>query len=114
MSVPYSQIEVALIMAFMVIGDSEDITEGTAKVFNVDERNIAVCKVDGQLYAIDDICSHDLAPLIQGYLDGFEIECPRHGARFDVRTGDVTELPARLPIDCFKVRVVDGQIEVDI
>ena len=101
-------------MTFVTVGNSSDITEGTTKVFPVGDRNIAVCNVSGQLYAIDNICSHDLAPLNQGHLDGFEVQCPRHGARFDVRTGDVTELPARLPIDCFKVRVKDGSIEVDI
>lgn len=101
-------------MAFVRVGNSGDISEGSAKVFQVGDRNIAVCNVSGGLYAIDDICSHDLARLNQGHLDGFEIECPRHGARFDVRTGEVTEHPARLPIDCFKVRVKDGSIEVDV
>lgn len=101
-------------MAFVAIGNSADIPEGTTKVVHIDERNIAVCNVNGQLYAINNICSHDLAPLNQGHLDDFEIECPRHGARFDVRTGEVTAFPAKLPIDCFKVRVIDGLIEVDI
>ncbi len=101
-------------MAFVKVGKVEDVPAGTAKVYEVEDRAIAVCNVDGTLYAIDDICSHDEAPLAQGYLSGFEIECPRHGACFDVRTGDVTALPAVVPIDTFPVRVEGVDIELDV
>ena len=101
-------------MAFVKVGSACDLTPGSAKVFQVGDREVAVCNVDGQLYAIDDICSHDFGSLDQGELEGYEIECPRHGARFDVRTGEVTEEPAVLPIDTFKVRVEGTDIEVDV
>jgi 3-phenylpropionate/trans-cinnamate dioxygenase ferredoxin subunit len=101
-------------MAFVKVGKAEDVPAGTAKVYEVGDRAIAVCNVDGTFYAIDDVCTHDEASLEQGYLSGYEIECPRHGACFDVRTGDVTALPAVVPIDTFPVRVEGDDIELDV
>jgi len=101
-------------MAFVKVGKLEDVPAGTAKVYEVADRAIAVCNVDRTLYAIDDICTHDEASLEQGYLDGFEIECPRHGACFDVRTGAVTALPAAVPIDTFPVRGSGDDVELDV
>ncbi len=100
-------------MAYVKVGKLSDVPEGTAKVYEVNGRAIAVCNVDGQLYGVDDVCTHDEGSLDQGDLDGFELECPRHGARFDVRTGEVKALPAVLPIDTFSVRVEGDDIEVD-
>ena len=101
-------------MAFVIVGKVSEIAPGSSKVFELDDRAIALCNVDGTIYAIDDVCSHDEAPLDQGFLEGCEIECPRHGARFDVRTGEVKALPAVLPIDTFQVRVEGDDIEVDL
>ncbi len=75
---------------------------------------IAVFNIDGELYAIEDVCTHDGGELTGGELHGFEIECPRHGARFDVRTGRVTRLPAVRPVKTYATRVNDGEIEVEI
>ena len=69
---------------------------------------IAVFNIDGELYAIEDVCTHDGGDLATGDLDGYEIECPRHGARFDVRTGAVLCPPAYEPIAKFPVRI-DGE-----
>ena len=101
-------------MAFVKVGKVEDVPAGTAKVYEIGDRAIAVCNVDGAFYAIDDVCTHDEASLEQGFLEGCEIECPRHGARFDVRTGDVTALPAVVPIETFPVRVEGDEIELDV
>ena len=101
-------------MAFTKIGKVGDVPAGTAKVYEVADRAIAVCNVDGELYAIDDVCTHDEGSLDQGELEGHEIECPRHGARFDVRSGEVTALPAVLPIDTFNVRVQGEDIEIEL
>ena len=60
------------------------------------------------------VCTHDEAPLDQGFLEGCEIECPRHGARFDVTTGRATALPAVVPVDTFQVRVEGDDIELDV
>ena len=101
-------------MAFVKVGNVGDVPPGTAKVFEVSDRAIAVCNVEGEFYAVDDVCTHDEGSLDQGFLDDFEIECPRHGARFDVRTAKVTALPASLPIDTFGVRVQGDDIEIDL
>ena len=101
-------------MAFVKVGKVGDVPPGTAKVFEVGDRFVAVCNVDGSLFAVDDVCTHDEGSLDQGELDGFEIECPRHMARFDVRTGEVKALPAVVPIDTFGVRVEGDDIELDV
>jgi 3-phenylpropionate/trans-cinnamate dioxygenase ferredoxin subunit len=101
-------------MAFKKIGKASEVPAGTAKVYEVDDRTIAVCNVDGDLFAVDDVCTHDEGSLDQGELEGYEIECPRHGARFDVRSGEVKALPAVVPIDTFKVRVEGDDIEIDL
>ena len=101
-------------MAFTKVGKVGDVPPGTARVYEVGDRAIAVCNVNGELYAIDDVCTHDEGSLDQGELEGYEVECPRDGARFDVRTGEVTALPAVLPVDTFSVRVQDDDIEVEV
>ena len=71
---------------------------------------IAVFNIDGALYAVEDVCTHDGGDLATGDLHGYEIECPRHGARFDVRTGAVLCPPAYEPIAKFPVRIEDDTI----
>ena len=101
-------------MAFEKVGNIREVPPGTAKVYEVGDRAVAVCNVGGELYAVDDVCTHDEGSLDQGDLEGFEIECPRHGARFDVRSGEVKALPAVLPIDTFKVRLQGKDIEIEV
>ena len=71
---------------------------------------IAVFNIDGELYAIEDVCTHDGGDLATGDLHGYEIECPRHGARFDVRTGAVLCPPAYEPIAKFPVKIENEAI----
>ena len=71
---------------------------------------IAVFNVDGELYAIEDVCTHDGGELTGGSVEGHEVECPRHGARFDVRTGAVMCPPAYEPIAKFPVKVEGGEV----
>ncbi|GMV36893.1 MAG: (2Fe-2S)-binding protein [Fimbriimonadales bacterium] len=79
------------------------------KVVEVSGRRIAIGRVEGQLYAFDDICTHDNGPLGQGILDGYEVECPRHGARFDIRDGRALCLPAVRGIGTYTVVVESGE-----
>lgn len=71
---------------------------------------IAVFNIDGELYAIEDLCTHDGGELTGGSIVGFEIECPRHGARFDIRTGAVLCPPAYEPTAKFPVMIDDGVV----
>ena len=75
---------------------------------------IALCNVDGEFFATTDVCSHDEASLSDGELFGHVVECPLHGARFDVRTGKALSLPAVYPVKTFEVRVLDGQLQVKV
>lgn len=95
------------------IADSNSIAPGRVQYVEVDGKRLALCNVDGQFYLIDDVCTHDGGSLDQGELFGDEIECPRHGARFNVRTGRVTRLPALLPVRTYPVQVQDGVVLVD-
>ena len=101
-------------MAFVKVCSAGKLTPGSVEGFEIDGREVVVCNVDGKIFAVDDLCSHDYGTLNEGELDGYEIECPRHGARFDVRTGEATVMPAVMPIDTFKVRVEDDNIEVEV
>ncbi|MER6968921.1 bifunctional 3-phenylpropionate/cinnamic acid dioxygenase ferredoxin subunit [Streptomyces halstedii] len=75
---------------------------------------VAVFNADGELYAIDDICTHQDASLSEGWLEGCLIECPLHAASFDLRTGSPTCLPARRPVRTHRVTVDDGIIHVHL
>ena len=91
-----------------------DIPPGRVGVFHVGDREVAICNVDGEFYAIDDICTHDGGSLDQGELEGDEIECPRHGARFDVKTGAAVQLPAFEPVETYPVRVEGDAVQVGV
>ena len=101
-------------MPFTKVGKTCEIPVGTVKVYNLGVRTIVICNVDGQFHAIDYLCTHDEESLEQGDLCGYEIECPRHLARFDVRSGEVTALPAEQPIETFQVRVQGDDIEIEL
>ena len=89
-----------------------NLPEGGVSLVDVDGTEVAVFNIGGQFYAIQDVCTHDGGTLAEGEVDGFEIECPRHGARFDLRTGRVTAPPAYEDINTFAVRIHDGHVQV--
>ncbi len=84
--------------SFVKVASRGEIPPGGKKLAEVEGRPIAVFNVDGSIYAIDDVCTHDGGPLAEGELIGCEIMCPRHGARFDVRTGRALCMPAVEPV----------------
>jgi 3-phenylpropionate/trans-cinnamate dioxygenase ferredoxin subunit len=90
---------------FIKVAVRTDLPAGGKKLAEVDGRAIAVFNVDGTIYAIDDVCTHDGGPLAEGELSGCEIQCPRHGARFDVRTGKALCFPAFEPVATHRVEV---------
>jgi 3-phenylpropionate/trans-cinnamate dioxygenase ferredoxin subunit len=92
------------------VGTRAELLPGEFKVVWDGDTPIAVYNIDGALYAIEDTCTHDGGDLAGGDVIGFEVECPRHGARFDVRSGEVTRAPAYEPIASFPVQEADGRI----
>ncbi len=89
---------------------SGELLPGEHKVVWDGDTSIAVFNIDGEFYAIEDVCTHDGGELAEGPLHGFEVECLRHGARFDVRTGAALCPPAYEPTAKFPVRLDDGVV----
>jgi 3-phenylpropionate/trans-cinnamate dioxygenase ferredoxin subunit len=86
------------------------------KLVTVGPLMLGVFNVDGELYALEDRCSHDDGPLVEGDWEPDErvVICPRHGSRFDLRTGQPLSLPAYLPVQTYPVRVEDGIVKVEV
>lgn len=97
---------------FVKVASRSDLPVGGKRLAEVDGRPIALFNVDGSFYAIDDVCTHDGGPLAEGELKGSEIQCPRHGAKFDVRTGKALCFPAFEPVPTHSVEVRGEDIYV--
>jgi len=97
---------------FVKVASVEELPPGERIWYDFEEESIVVFNVDGDYYAIADLCTHDDGPLEDGKLEGFEVECPRHGARFDIRTGKALCLPAVTAVPTFQVKVENGAILV--
>lgn len=97
------------------VADSDGVPVGRAVVVHAGGRRLALCRpTEDEWYAIDDMCTHDRGPLGEGELSGYEIECPRHGARFDVRTGEALTLPATRPVNAYRVHVEGNEVFVEL
>ncbi len=96
------------------IAPVEALPDGERLFVDIGDLSVVIFNLAGEFYAIADVCSHDDGPVGDGELEGHEVVCPRHGARFDVRTGEVLGLPAVVDIAAYPVRIVDGQIEIGI
>ena len=101
-------------VAATTIAKTSEVPPGTIRVFEVDAKRIAVCNVNGRFYAIDDVCTHDGGPLDRGELEGNLVECPRHGAKFDVTSGRPVTLPAVVPVKTYQVEVEGDDVKVEI
>lgn len=99
---------------FYAVADVSEVPNGQRIFLAIGEENIVVFNIAGKLFAIGDVCTHDGGPLGEGELDGYTIVCPRHGARFDVRTGKVLALPAFIDTPSYPVRINGNDIEVGI
>jgi 3-phenylpropionate/trans-cinnamate dioxygenase ferredoxin subunit len=97
---------------YVTVARLGEIPEGGVKIVRVEDQPIAVFLLKGNYYAIDDACSHDGGPLAEGLIEGDTVECPRHGSRFDIRTGAVLNLPATAPVATYPVRVDGDEIKV--
>lgn len=94
----------------------DEIESGTARKVTLGDREIALVRIDDDVYAIGDTCSHDDVSLSEGFVeaDDCQIECWRHGAMFDLKTGEPQTLPAVRPVPVYDVAVVDGQVVLTV
>ena len=94
----------------------DDLPPGAVRVVEHEDLEIAVVNCAGELFALEDTCSHGAASLAEGGLDedGCTLECPQHGSRFDLRSGKPLTLPAYVPQETFPVRVEDGVIKLEV
>jgi 3-phenylpropionate/trans-cinnamate dioxygenase ferredoxin subunit len=99
---------------FFPVLSIDDLIPGERLFIEIDELSVVLFNIAGDVYAIEDRCTHDNGSLGEGELEGFDIICPRHGARFDVRDGQALTLPAVEPTRYFPIRIVDGQIEIGV
>ena len=96
------------------LGDFSDLDNGELTTCEVGDLEILLCRVDGRLYAIEDNCSHADTPLSEGRLSGFQVNCPLHGASFDVRDGTHSGPPAYTGVRCFEIVEGDSGVTVTI
>ena len=101
-------------MVTVTVANVNEIPVGQFKPVQVQGKNLLVCHTETGFYVIDDTCTHDDGPLADGWLEGNQIECPRHGARFDVTTGRVLCLPAAIPIRSYPVKVEGNEIHTQL
>jgi 3-phenylpropionate/trans-cinnamate dioxygenase ferredoxin subunit len=101
-------------MDFQRVARLTDIPDPGRIVVEVDDQLVVVVHVSGEVFAIDDVCTHDGGPLGEGELEDHAIACPRHGAKFDIRTGAALTMPATRPTKVHEVKVERGEIFVRI
>jgi 3-phenylpropionate/trans-cinnamate dioxygenase ferredoxin subunit len=100
----------------IVVAALEEVPPGTMRLVEYESLRVGVFNCGGELFAIEDRCTHDDGPLCDGFWEPSTctIECPRHGASFDLRTGRALTLPAYLPARTFPVRVEGGVVSLDV
>jgi 3-phenylpropionate/trans-cinnamate dioxygenase ferredoxin subunit len=101
-------------LEFIPVAGAHDINPGERMFIEIDGAPIVIFNIAGGYFAIADLCSHDNGPVGEGDLEEFEVVCPRHGARFDVRDGKALSLPAVVDIPAYPVRINDGMIEIGL
>ncbi|HKJ69435.1 MAG TPA: non-heme iron oxygenase ferredoxin subunit [bacterium] len=99
---------------FAEVGKTTDISPDSPTCVEVEGTEIALFLHDGEYYAIDNTCTHQGGPLCEGVLEDGEVECPWHGARFDITSGDVIAPPAGQPVSHYNVRVSGDTLEVEL
>ena len=97
---------------FVRVARLDQIPEPGKRLFEVDDRLVVLFRVEAHVYCLEDLCTHDGGPLGEGELDGHSIACPRHGAKFDIRTGQVLTMPATESTLSHETKVQDGEVFV--
>ena len=95
------------------VAQVDDLEPGSMMMVEVDGKPVLLANVDGEFYAVSDICTHEEYNLSLGSLDGDEVECPGHSAFFNVKTGDVTDGPAMDPLETYSVQIEGGAVFIE-
>jgi len=99
---------------FIKVATVDEIPVNGSKLVEVDDVRVALFNLNGEFYAIEDVCTHDGGPLVEGTIvNGCEVKCPRHGARFDIRTGEAISFPAFEPTASYAVRVEGNAVWIE-
>lgn len=101
-------------LGFVTVARAGEIAVGGVKITRVDDTEVALFRLDDGYWAIEDVCTHDGGPVAEGTVRDGLVECPRHGATFDVRTGAAKSFPATSPVATYAVRVVGDEIQVSL
>ena len=96
------------------LGPDTNVKEGGSTCVTVGAKTFALFRVSGKIYCVDNRCTHVGGPLCKGRLAGFIVQCPLHGSRFDVRTGEVVGPPARSPVQSFAVSLEGGHVWAEV
>jgi len=99
---------------FIKIAKVSDLPDPGKMLVEVEDRLVALFKVDGQFFALDDVCTHDGGPLAEGKLEDHTIACPRHGAKFDIKSGKALTMPATQPTVAHEVKVVGDEVLIKL
>ena len=99
---------------YVKVAKTSEIEDQCAKCVEVGGHSIALFNIGGEFYAIDDLCPHEEGPLSEGYVEGYEVECPWHAATFNLKTGAHSGPPAEEDVKTYKVRVEGDDVEVEV
>ncbi len=106
--------ETVMATSWHVAGTLSDIADDQPLSTRIGDREVGVYVVDGKFYALEDVCPHAYALISQGFVEGEEIECPLHGAKFHIPTGRCTREPAGRDLKCYPVKVEGDTVLVGI
>lgn len=99
---------------FIHVARKSEIAENSAKCIDIEGKRIALFNRGGEIFAIDDTCTHNGGPLSEGIIEGDEVECPWHGARFSIRSGEATCPPAFEGVAKYNVRISGDDVEIEV
>ena len=101
-------------VTYIKVAAVQEIPENERLFIEINDLPIVIFSLNGEYFATGDICSHDRGPIGEGQIEGYEVVCPRHGARFDIRTGKVTRFPAASDIPSYPVKIENGYLFLGI
>ena len=99
---------------FVKVASTNEIAPGQARLVNIKGKEIVLFNIEGTFFALENACTHEEGPLAEGEIEGYEVTCAWHGARFDVRTGEALCAPAYEDVASYNVRVIGTDIEIEV